>query len=602
MKIIAIASICFVVACVSSNECSHNKPCKFIGGEVFSEPREYDAVNGALNLELQVQMKDFKVEWLTMVRRTYNGEIPAPTWKIRKGDRVNLKLVNNLELTQKVLPFNGFRFPNSTNLHTHGLHISGEEPQDNVFVHVGPGKSYNYYYQIDEDHPAGTYWYHPHLHGSTLFQVHSGMAGMIIVEDDPDPSITPQHLLDVSCPNNCHHEVRLVFQPTMMFVNNGFRGFVHQQEEMEDYDGFRHRQFRLFGESRTLEDWLSDKNAGIEYFTTNGKLWPTYTLESGQIKRFRLVNAGGSASLELTITDTSGAKAKGCQVREIAQDGVYLDKARFQKHKRTLLVPSARADWLVVCNTPGTYKLQSVALSEDNMSMGPVQRWNGTLLKLVVTGTAKKTFIRTKLPERQHFIGDFRQLSQEEVTGRFVIELNPWTRLNREIFKSPTYYRFKAHLGTVQEWYIVNTDHVTSHPIHIHVNHFQVISYNPYTGPYTETSASSPNPMALYAQDGSVCFHQHELYTGTDGIKRSDDPLKYLGHDQRWKAGGKGTLGYSDAGTFHDVLLIPPMSNITIRFMAHKYVGVVVIHCHLLNHEDEGMMMVAQIVPEGIVQ
>ena len=36
--------------------------------------------------------------------------------------------------------------------------------------------------------------------------------------------------------------------------------------------------------------------------------------------------------------------------------------------------------------------------------------------------------------------------------------------------------------------------------------------------------------------------------------------------------------------------------------MAHKYVGVVVIHCHLLNHEDEGMMMVAQIVQEGIVQ
>ena len=44
------------------------------------------------------------------------------------------------------------------------------------------------------------------------------------------------------------------------------------------------------------------------------------------------------------------------------------------------------------------------------------------------------------------------------------------------------------------------------------------------------------------------------MYTiGTDGIKRSDDPLKYLGHDQRWKAGGNGTLGYSDVGTFHDV-------------------------------------------------
>ncbi|XP_076825148.1 uncharacterized protein LOC143470760 [Clavelina lepadiformis] len=149
----------------------HENKIRNTGGEVFSEPAEYDAVNGALNLKLPVQMKDFKVEWLTMVRRTYNGEIPAPTWKIRKGDRVNLKLVNNLELPQKVLPLNKFRLPNTTNIHTHGLHISGEEPQDNVFVDVGPGQSYNYYYQINEDQPAGTFWYHPHLHGNTLFQV-----------------------------------------------------------------------------------------------------------------------------------------------------------------------------------------------------------------------------------------------------------------------------------------------------------------------------------------------------------------------------------------------------------------------------------------------
>lgn len=34
--------------------------------------------------------------------------------------------------------------------------------------------------------------------------------------------------------------------------------------------------------------------------------------------------------------------------------------------------------------------------------------------------------------------------------------------------------RYKMPLGTVQEWYLTNSDPVSGHPIHIHVNHFQV--------------------------------------------------------------------------------------------------------------------------------
>ena len=46
-----------------------------------------------------------------------------------------------------------------------------QEPHDNVFVDVSPGEEYNYEYEIEADHPAGTYWYHAHLHGATMFQV-----------------------------------------------------------------------------------------------------------------------------------------------------------------------------------------------------------------------------------------------------------------------------------------------------------------------------------------------------------------------------------------------------------------------------------------------
>ena len=47
-------------------------------------------------------------------------------------------------------------------------------------------------------------------------------------------------------------------------------------------------------------------------------------------------------------------------------------------------------------------------------------------------------------------------------------------------------------------------------------------------------------------------------------IPRPTDWDKYLGHDIRWKEGGPGTIGYSEAGVFRDVLAVPPLSNITV--------------------------------------
>ena len=49
---------------------------------------------------------------------------------------------------------------------------SAQDPSDNVFVHLDGGENHTYQYLIEDDHPAGTYWYHAHLHGSTMFQVY----------------------------------------------------------------------------------------------------------------------------------------------------------------------------------------------------------------------------------------------------------------------------------------------------------------------------------------------------------------------------------------------------------------------------------------------
>jgi hypothetical protein len=78
------------------------------------------------------------------------------------------------------------RYPNSTNLHTHGLHVTpglvapgvyGDFVMDDPRLGVQPGQVRQHEYRIGLDHPPGAYWYHPHLHGSTAIQIGSGMAG-----------------------------------------------------------------------------------------------------------------------------------------------------------------------------------------------------------------------------------------------------------------------------------------------------------------------------------------------------------------------------------------------------------------------------------------
>ena len=49
-------------------------------------------------------------------------------------------------------------------MHTHGPHVTGESPGDNVFIKIEPQETHKYNYHFDENHMLGTFWYHLHLH------------------------------------------------------------------------------------------------------------------------------------------------------------------------------------------------------------------------------------------------------------------------------------------------------------------------------------------------------------------------------------------------------------------------------------------------------
>ena len=118
--------------------------------------------------------------------RAYGGCPTGPTINVDPGQTLNVTLVNTLppESADTCPPNAAHDTPhcfNTINLHLHGVHVSPSGNSDNVFLSVPPGGSLGYRYQVPSNHPAGTFWYHSHRHGSAAIDVASGMEGVLVV-------------------------------------------------------------------------------------------------------------------------------------------------------------------------------------------------------------------------------------------------------------------------------------------------------------------------------------------------------------------------------------------------------------------------------------
>ena len=109
--------------------------------------------------------------YIDITARYHNGSFPSPTLRFIRGNQYQVTLINNLGPESPNNPTNqtnAYKDPNTTNIHTHGLHIGGIDPGDDVFIRIDPGQSHTYIYNIICKHSGGLHWYHPHHHGSTV--------------------------------------------------------------------------------------------------------------------------------------------------------------------------------------------------------------------------------------------------------------------------------------------------------------------------------------------------------------------------------------------------------------------------------------------------
>jgi FtsP/CotA-like multicopper oxidase with cupredoxin domain len=163
---------------------------RFLSGSVLSSPQDLRSQHGILEVNLSFRNS---LDLSGQMRYCYisDGGIQSPTLRVHPGDLLILHLKNDLALPSPAhehsMPGScgsGMMSESATNLHFHGLVIPPVCHQDDALkTLIQPtDPAFEYRVRIPQDQPPGLYWYHPHPHGYSEAQVLGGASGALIVE------------------------------------------------------------------------------------------------------------------------------------------------------------------------------------------------------------------------------------------------------------------------------------------------------------------------------------------------------------------------------------------------------------------------------------
>jgi len=505
-------------------------------------PSEF-AKNGHLTTTLNVQYTDpakTKIAGCPVTLRSYNGQLVGPTLRIKPGDTLDIQLRNvlpretpqqiadqaNQQICQAHLETRPHPY-NTTNLHTHGLHVSPVGNSDNVLLAISPQTSFQYEIRVPANHPPGTYWYHAHSHGSTAIQVGSGLAGALIIEDD-------ERKLPPALREATKREQVFLIQ-TLLYDNTG---------RVDDITAF-------FPDSPTTQKLCAAGKPGCTWdhskrrTTLNGQIVPVIKMRPGEVQRWRFIDGAFRESLTLQL--------EGHALHEIALDGLYLGRVDTWGPTQSIeLQPGYRSDVLIKASTkPGTYRLIDTASTAERSIRGAAEPQD-VLAELIIEGEPMDMALPTsaEMAPLAPFPGvnlKDQAVGVQTAVYKLAQDLAPtgtrnYFQINGHAFH-PSRIRY-LKLGATDVWTVStvgDSDAVPAdkripplpHVFHIHVNPFQVLRKNPA------------------GQDEMV-----------------------------WR----------------DTVLIPAGQTVNLYTQYLDYIGQFVMHCHILDHEDLGMMETVEVV------
>jgi L-ascorbate oxidase len=545
----------------------------------------------------------------------------APTLVSRPGQTVRVK-IRNLLPAEANCPghpedINVPHCFNTTNLHSHGLWVSPAGISDNVLRQLPPNPdfTYEYEYNIPGDHPAGTFWYHPHVHGSTAIQVASGLAGALVIKGDRVPRI------DAETKAVIPGDVDLLLRqaPDHVFVlqqiqyacrgadgkpkTNADGTWRCDKGDVGKLDGYD-----LFGGPR----W---KTSG-RFTTINGATVDVLEQKAvaGAPERWRFIHGGVADTVKVSIRKRTGKKsleaianagaisqdaliAKECAPSsqaiaqfEIAADG--LTREAVLERTSTVLQPGYRSDILVSFPEAGSYCVidEQVDVKKDAIE-GSSDRRQLLFLVEVAAGSAKAGAPRDQV----------KALLVEAAKGLDIADKDLAASVVAGLERDLSLAAFKSHASLLQ----AKIDH--DQPLIFSLSKGKPTKPDGKPGPGVGRTVDTirrfdpddfsrtlvlgdTDRWSLQTDDVGHPFHIHVNPFEVESV------LDKTGADLTQQAGSQY---FGMKGVFKDTVFVEPGVTVNVRSHYARYIGDFVLHCHILNHEDAGMMEMVRIADRG---
>jgi FtsP/CotA-like multicopper oxidase with cupredoxin domain len=586
-------------------------------GDAFVPVLEFVSKNGKLAARMTVKATEKSIATIAgqgyqcrpMKVRYYEGEDlnnpagkwpvnpvlpgPGPTLRMRVGDQVQIRLHNAInpavfgKTTSNDMACNvasvfdpaGAPKPlypgtdtapsclhgdNLTNLHYHGTHVTPDGHGDNVMVDVHPigpkfkkGETYLNDFTIPLPPPSsnstdhsqpfkmgqapGTHWYHAHKHGSVALQLLNGMAGAMVIEGEFDDQ------LEALMPGLRKTEKVLVIQQ------------IGDNIEIQPGPPI----FTCAG--------------GDPLPLVNGQLQPTIEMKPGEIQRWRIVNATMQQVAHLSyrfLGEGAYSASKGGdfptdpgyapEIRQIAYDGVQLAPERYNDAASGLsqeftVASGNRIDILVKAPATAGKSLLAFRMLHKPPAGCQIRASLPDLILVNLQVAGAPVSPEMNLPTASNYPAMPAWLQWDESDPRNNIVKERILKFNNDNTGRPaidgkafdqkpdtTQY---LTLNTAEEWTLENYWDSSIHPFHIHVNPFQVLEI------------FDPNATT------QVTLQAPYNWRDTIAIPASK------------------TVGTT---------ITPGRVKIRSRYV--DFPGTFVLHCHILDHEDRGMMQEVQIL------
>ncbi|CAN5688665.1 hypothetical protein BH10ACT9_BH10ACT9_54290 [soil metagenome] len=579
---------------------------------------------------------------------------PAPTLRVNPGERLIVHYDNDLQN----LTIEDFYDPAYTpldgqvpiyppplaaaplNLHTHGLHVSPQGNADNVLLSIPSGMGNTYDYAVPDDMPNGLYWYHSHRHTLTAPQTYMGLSGLLEIgrPDGNLPIVTqndipirdmafqynfvfdrkgrghqltngtwPQWVSTLTPPQGSQLADG-TYRPSLapvsftdasegaQFMTNWYAGPLSLANNRGQHQAIppNLQSFTSPTVNVPADPALPENERDVQ-FTVNGQFQPELKLKPGQTEIWVLANISDFAYMRVRLTETATGNHPMFAI--VGQDGnPYTQVQRPVNGDGTLLDIPPASRYAIAVTMPASGDLVAEMPPMENIEPisgpGVLYTNNGTDNPPAVLGTV------TVDPEYISYADGFFTFPTQTLlhatpdsgTGQ-TTALEPGQNLDaytsfvdtsvmtpavkRELVISGGFsngraskndpkaftYEFadnafpnipliQPRLNSVEEWLITNKNN-DGHPMHIHVNDFQVQEIvDPLTGTRT-------------------------------GV-------------QPWGVDNVNVPATAVAGDAADIT----PSSLTLRTEFSEYTGTFVIHCHRLNHEDNGLMALISVIPE----